>query len=158
MFPTQDSSSRRLQQLIAQNTQYHEKKASEKAAAERAAAEKAAAEWEAEDLLVSKQGGTLLMMLHHPEAYRRYKEKAKAAKWYAEAQELAPDEIKIQEKILKLQKEAISMEKTKADIANKNSETARNIPEVDHLRSETALNMAKAREAASKVNIQGTVQ
>ena len=85
-------------------------------------------------------------------------EKAKAAKWYAEAQELAPDEIKIQEKILKLQKEAISMEKTKADIANKNSETARNIPEVDHLRSETALNMAKAREAASKVNIQGTVQ
>ena len=85
-------------------------------------------------------------------------EKAKAAKWYAEAQELAPNEIKIQEKILKLQKEAISMEKTKADIANKNSETARNIPEVDHLRSETALNMAKAREAASKVNIQGTVQ
>lgn len=85
-------------------------------------------------------------------------EKAKAAKWYAEAQEKAPDEIKIQEKILKLQKEAIGMEKTKADIANKNSETARNIPEVEHLKSETILNMAKAREAAAKVTIPGTYQ
>jgi len=85
-------------------------------------------------------------------------EKAKAAKWYAEAQEKAPDEIKIQEKILKLQKEAIGMEKTKADIANKNSETARNIPEVEHLRSETALNMAKAREAAVKTAINTTYQ
>ena len=85
-------------------------------------------------------------------------EKAKAAKWYAEAQELAPNEIKIQEKILKLQKEAMGMEKTKADIANKNSETARNIPEVEHLKSETILNMAKARESAAKVTIPGTYQ
>jgi len=85
-------------------------------------------------------------------------EKAKAAKWYAEAQELAPNEIKIQEKILKLQKEAMGMEKTKADIANKNSETARNIPEVEHLKSETILNMAKARESAAKTTIPGTYQ
>ena len=85
-------------------------------------------------------------------------EKAKAAKWYAEAQELAPTEIKIQEKILKLQKDSIALEKTKADIQNKNSETARNIPEVEHLKSETILNMAKAREAAAKTPITGTYQ
>ena len=85
-------------------------------------------------------------------------EKAKAAKWYAEAQELAPNEIKIQEKILKLQKESIGLEKTKADIRNKNSETARNVPEVEHLKSETILNMANARAAVAKTDIQGTVQ
>ena len=50
------------------------------------------------------------------------------------------------------------MEKTKADIANKNSETARNIPEVEHLKSETILNMAKARESAAKTTIPGTYQ
>jgi hypothetical protein len=85
-------------------------------------------------------------------------EKAKAAKWYAEAQELAPNEIKIQEKILKLQQGAISLEKTKADINNKNSETARNIPEVEHLKSETILNMANARATAVKTNIEETYQ
>jgi len=85
-------------------------------------------------------------------------EKAKATKWYAEAQELAPTEIKIQEKILKLQKDSMALEKTKADIKNKNSETARNIPEVEHLKSETILNMAKAREAAAKTPITGTYQ
>ncbi len=85
-------------------------------------------------------------------------EKAKAAKWYAEAQEKAPDEIKIQEKILKLQKEAIGLEKSKADIAHKNSETARNIPEVEHLRSETALNLANARAKATETAIKTTYQ
>ena len=48
-------------------------------------------------------------------------EKAKAIKWQAEAAEKMPDEIKIQEKILKLQKDAIALEKTKADIASKNN-------------------------------------
>ncbi len=85
-------------------------------------------------------------------------EKAKAAKWYAEAQELAPNEIKIQEKILKLQKDQMSVEKTRADINNKNSETARNIPEVEHLQSETILNMANARATAVKTNIEETYQ
>jgi len=85
-------------------------------------------------------------------------EDAKAAKWYAEAQEKAPDELKYQEKALKLQKEAIGLEKSKADIAHKNSETARNIPEVEHLRSETALNLAKAREAGTKAVINTTYQ
>ena len=85
-------------------------------------------------------------------------EKAKAIKWQAEAAEKMPNEIDIQGKILKLQKDAISLEKTKADIANKNSETARNVPEVEHLKSETILNMAKAREAAAKTPITGTYQ
>jgi hypothetical protein len=81
-------------------------------------------------------------------------EKAKAVKWMAEAQKSAPTEINIQEKILKLQKDAIGLEKTKADIINKHSETARNVPEVEHLKSETILNLAKAREAGVKTNIQ----
>ena len=85
-------------------------------------------------------------------------ERAKAAKWYAEAQELAPDELKYQEKALKLQEKLMGIEKTKADIYNKNSETARNVPEVDHLRSETALNMANAHATAAKVNISNSYQ
>jgi len=84
-------------------------------------------------------------------------EKAKAVKWTAEAQAQAPSEINIQEKILKLQKDQISLEKIAADIENKRSETARNIPEVDHLKSETILNLAKAREAGTKSTI-NTIQ
>jgi hypothetical protein len=41
---------------------------------------------------------------------------------------------------------------------NKNSETARNIPEVDHLRSETALNMANARKIAQETAISSIYQ
>jgi len=85
-------------------------------------------------------------------------EKAKAIKWQAEAAEKQPNEIDIQEKILKLQKDAISLEKTKADIANKNSETARNIPEVEHLKSETILNLANARKAGREVVVGGMYQ
>jgi hypothetical protein len=85
-------------------------------------------------------------------------EKAKAIKWQAEAAEKMPDDIKIQEKILKLQKDAIALEKMRSDIANKNSETARNVPEVDHLRSETALNMANARKIAQETLISGVYQ
>jgi len=85
-------------------------------------------------------------------------EKAKAIKWQAEAAEKQPNEIDIQEKILKLQKDAISLEKTKADIANKNSETARNIPEVEHLKSETILNLANARKAGREVAVGGMYQ
>ena len=84
-------------------------------------------------------------------------EKAKAVKWTAEAQADAPNEINIQEKILKLQKDQISLEKIAADIENKRSETARNIPEVEHLKSETILNLAKAREAGTK-SVINTIQ
>jgi hypothetical protein len=85
-------------------------------------------------------------------------EKAKAIKWQAEAMSNQPNEIDIQEKILKLQKDAIGLEKVAADIENKRSETARNIPEVDHLKSETILNLAKAREAGTKSVINGNFQ
>ena len=78
---------------------------------------------------------------------------AKAIKWRAEAAELQPTEADQYEKMLKLQKDAINLEKTKADIQNKNSETARNIPEVQHLQSETALNMANARKIAQETII-----
>jgi len=85
-------------------------------------------------------------------------EKAKAIKWQAQAAALQPNQIDIQSKILKLQKDEIGLEKTRADINNKNSETRRNGPEVEHLKSETILNMAKARETAVKTQITGTYQ
>jgi hypothetical protein len=85
-------------------------------------------------------------------------EKARAVKHQADAMAMQPNEMDIQEKILKLQKDAIGLEKMSADIANKRSETARNIPEVDHLQSETILNLAKAREAGNKVAVNQNIQ
>jgi len=85
-------------------------------------------------------------------------EKAKAMKWQSEAMTNQPDEIDFQQRIVKLQKEAIGLEKVAADIENKRSETARNIPEVDHLQSETILNLAKAREASQKAVVNGNIQ
>jgi len=85
-------------------------------------------------------------------------EKAKAMKWQSEAMTNQPDEIDFQQRIVKLQKDAIDLEKTAADIENKRSETARNIPEVDHLQSETILNLAKAREASQKVVVNSNIQ
>ena len=61
-------------------------------------------------------------------------------------------------KLLNLQKEQIAIEKMAADIENKRSETARNIPEVDHLNSETILNLANARATANKSVINGNIQ
>jgi hypothetical protein len=85
-------------------------------------------------------------------------EKAKAIKWQAEAANLQPNQIDMQEKMLKLQKDAISLQKTQADIASKNMDTERTYPEVDHLRSETALNMANARKIAQETEINRFVQ
>jgi hypothetical protein len=85
-------------------------------------------------------------------------EKAKAMKWQSEAMLNQPNELDFQQKIVKLQKEAIGLEKTAAEIENKRSETARNIPEVDHLQSETILNLAKAREASQKVAVNSNIQ
>jgi len=85
-------------------------------------------------------------------------EQARAMKHQSEAMMNQPNEIDFQQKILKLQKDAIGLEKIAADIENKRSETARNIPEVDHLQSETILNLAKAREAGNKAVVNGTVQ
>jgi len=85
-------------------------------------------------------------------------EQAKSMKWQSEAMLNQPSEMDFQQKILKLQKDQIIIEKMAADIENKRSETARNIPEVDHLQSETILNLAKAREAGTKSVINGNFQ
>ena len=85
-------------------------------------------------------------------------EKAKAIKWHAEAANLQPNEIDIQEKVLKLQKDAIGLQKTQADIDSKNMDTDRTYPEVDHLRSETALNMANARKISQETAINQFIQ
>ena len=85
-------------------------------------------------------------------------EKAKAIKWQAEAAQAVPNEIEVEESIIKLQKDALTLDKLKADIANQQSETQRNVPEMEHLKSETILNLAKAREAGSKAAINTTVQ
>jgi hypothetical protein len=85
-------------------------------------------------------------------------EQAKAILHQAQSSITMPNEMDMQEKILKLQKDAIGLEKMTADIENKRSETARNMPEVDHLQSETILNLAKAREAGQKRVINGNIQ
>ena len=85
-------------------------------------------------------------------------EKAKAIKWQAEAAVAVPNEIQVEEQIIKLQKDALDLDKLKADIANQQSETQRNVPEMEHLKSETILNLAKAREAGSKAAVSTRVQ
>jgi len=55
-----------------------------------------------------------------------------------------PNEIDYQEKMIKLEKELAQIDKIKVDTQNVNSETYRNIPEIEHLKSETALNYANA--------------
>ena len=85
-------------------------------------------------------------------------EKGKAIKWQAEAAVAVPNEIQVEEQIIKLQKDALDLDKLKADIANQQSETARNIPEVEHLKSETILNLAKAREAGTKAAVSTRIQ
>ena len=45
------------------------------------------------------------------------------------------------EKIQNFQAALLALDKLQADIANQQSETARNIPEMEHLKSETILNL-----------------
>ena len=72
-------------------------------------------------------------------------EQAKAMKHQADAGSSQPqNELEVQERIMGLQKKMMELEKMKADIQKQYSETARNIPEVEHLKSETALNYANA--------------
>ena len=85
-------------------------------------------------------------------------EQAKAQKHLAEAAVLQPNELDMAEKQLNMQKTAVGLEKTKADVARQHSETARNVPEVEHLKSETILNLAKARQAGRTSPINTTVQ
>ena len=73
-------------------------------------------------------------------------EQTKAMKNAAEAGAAQPNELMIQEKFIKLQKELAAIDKLRADTENTQSETMRNIPEIEHLKSETLLNIASATE------------
>jgi hypothetical protein len=85
-------------------------------------------------------------------------EKGRAILHQAQAATSMPNEIDLEEKIIKLQKDALDLDKLQADIRNQQSETERNGPEMEHLKSETILNLAKAREAGSKASINTRVQ
>ena len=85
-------------------------------------------------------------------------ENAKALKHQAEAAALIPTEIDAQAKAIRLQREAMGIEKDKVDMANTISETARNLPEVEHLKSETILNLARAKQAGKKSDISTRIQ
>lgn len=76
--------------------------------------------------------------------------KAKAMKAETEAMKNRPDDTAMEERFVKMNKENVQIEKIKADIRYKDSETQRNIPEVEHLRSETALNYANAKIKGSE--------
>jgi len=65
-------------------------------------------------------------------------EQTKAMLNAAEAGVKQPSDMDIQERLVKLQKDLAEMD-------NIQSETNRNVPEVEHLKSETALNYANAR-------------
>ena len=85
-------------------------------------------------------------------------ETAKAIKWQSEAMMNQPTEIDAAERQLNMAKSAINLEKTKADVERQRSETARNVPEVEHLKSETILNLAKAKQAGREVPIRQRIQ
>ena len=78
-------------------------------------------------------------------------EQARAQKHIAEANALSPTEMDMAMKEVNMQQAKISM-------ANQVSETARNIPEVEHLKSETILNLAKAKQAGQVRQVNTRVQ
>jgi len=78
-------------------------------------------------------------------------EKAKAILHTAQAGSLQPTEVD-------MAKEQVQIAKMSADVERQLSETARNIPEVEHLKSETILNLAKARAEGTKSVINQRVQ
>tara|TARA_R110000782_G_scaffold4220_1_gene14941 strand:- start:3495 stop:5447 length:1953 start_codon:yes stop_codon:yes gene_type:complete len=74
------------------------------------------------------------------------KEMAQAMKIQSEIQG-SQSEAEMIEKQMNLAEKMAKIEKLRVDTQNIQSETQRNIPEVEHLRSETILNLAKARMA-----------
>jgi hypothetical protein len=56
-----------------------------------------------------------------------------------------PNDLDIQERLVKLQKELASIDKVRADTQSTQTDTYRTIPEMEHLKSETALNYANAQ-------------
>ena len=85
-------------------------------------------------------------------------EQAKAQLHMANAAAMQPNELDMVEKQQNIKKVGLSIDKMAADTDRQRSETARNIPEVDHLKSETILNLAKARQAGTTSNINTRVQ
>jgi len=85
-------------------------------------------------------------------------EQAKAQLHMAQAGSLQPNEMDAIEQQQNMQKTALSLDKMAADTERQRSETARNVPEVEHLKSETLLNLAKAREAGNSRPINTRVQ
>jgi len=75
-------------------------------------------------------------------------EQTKAMKNAADAGAKQPNELDVQERVVKLQKELAGIEKMQADTENVHAETYRNLPEMEHLQSETALNYATASAKA----------
>ena len=72
-------------------------------------------------------------------------EQASAMSRTADAGIKQPNQLDIQERLVKLQKELASIDKMKADTDNVASDTYRKIPEMEHLQSETMLNYANAQ-------------
>jgi len=76
-------------------------------------------------------------------------EQAKAMLHAAKAQQEQPNDLDIQERLVKLQKELGAMDKVAAETENKRADTMRKIPEIEHLQSETRLNYANASRTQS---------
>ena len=79
-------------------------------------------------------------------------EQTKAMKNAADAGTAQPNDLDVQERLVALQKELSLIDKLKADIENTNSSTYRKIPEIEHLKSETALNYATAMSKSQQGN------
>jgi hypothetical protein len=73
---------------------------------------------------------------------------AKAQKYAAEAMEKMPSDMKAQEKMLDMQKKLMDMQKQAVDMENIRSETIRNIPEIELIKSKAILNLANARNGS----------
>jgi len=72
---------------------------------------------------------------------------AKAQKLMAEAAEKMPSDVKAQEKLLEMQKKMLDLQKSAVEIENIKSETIRNIPEMELVRSKAVLNLANASKS-----------
>ena len=77
------------------------------------------------------------------------KEMAQAAKIQSEIQGTQSEDALV-EKQIQLAEKMAKIEKLRTEAQNIQSETQRNIPEVEHLQSETILNLAKARLERAK--------
>jgi len=78
-------------------------------------------------------------------------EQSRAMLHQAQASALQQTDVDMAEKQIKIAK-------LSADVERQLSETARNVPEVEHLKSETILNLAKARAEGTKSTISQRVQ